>query len=209
MRVPRLVSGAAWLAAAAVLTACSSGAPEPQAEETEIPEEIASADLPAITAEDEGLGTPLAERVATIGLINKRNNISRDIEMKPGEARRVDDVIIRLASCERTPPWENPPLTGAFVQVLVQERATAGADLQWRRIFSGWLFKEAPAVNVVEHPIYDVWVKDCAMRFPGEEEPAPRATGSAAPAAPAAPTAPATTPAPDAAPAEAAPAADT
>lgn len=202
MRAPRLASGAAWLVAAAVLTACSSGAPQPQAEETEIPEEIASADLPAIAAEDEGLGTPLAERVATIGLINKRNNISRDIEMKPGEARRVDDVIIRLASCERTPPWENPPLTGAFVQVLVQERATAGAELQWRRIFSGWLYKEAPAVNVVEHPIYDVWVKDCAMRFPGEEEPAARATGSAA--APAA--APVATPSPTATPEAASPA---
>ncbi|MFC3096945.1 DUF2155 domain-containing protein [Alteraurantiacibacter palmitatis] len=194
MRAPRLVIGAAWLAATAVLAACSSGAPEPQAEETEIPDEIAQAPLPAIEGED-SLGTPLAERVATIGLINKRNNISRDIELKPGEARRVDDVIIRLASCERTPPWENPPLTGAFVQVVVQERAEAGADLQWRRVFSGWLYKEAPAVNVVEHPVYDVWVKDCAMRFPGEEEPVARPTGSsAAPAAPAAAPSPAANP---------------
>ena len=32
------------------------------------------------------------------------------------------------------------------------------------------------SLNVVEHPVYDVWVKDCTMRFPGEE-------GSAAPAA--------------------------
>ncbi|MEM6827498.1 MAG: DUF2155 domain-containing protein, partial [Pseudomonadota bacterium] len=28
--------------------------------------------------------------------------------------------------------------------------------------------KESPSLNVVEHPIYDVWVKDCAMRFPGD-----------------------------------------
>lgn len=184
------------------LAACSADAPEPTPEETEIPDEIAEVPLPAIEGED-GLGTPLAERVATIGLINKRNNISRDIELKPGEARRIGDVIIRLASCERTPPWENPPLTGAFVQVLVQEREDAGSDPQWRRIFSGWLFKEAPAVNVVEHPVYDVWMKDCAMSFPGEEEAIRRAAPSASgtPAPEASPSAAATP-----APAEAAPA---
>lgn len=158
------LSGAGLLA----LAACSSGAPEPDAEETEIPEELSQA--PLITGEvQDGIGTPLEQRVATIGLINKRNNLSRDIELRPGEEQRIDDVIIRLASCERTPPWEMPPLTGAFVQVLIQERATLSSDPEWNRVFSGWMYKEAPAVNVMEHPIYDVWVKDCAMSFPGEE----------------------------------------
>ncbi len=166
MRVLGLaLSGAGLLA----LAACDNDAPEPQAEQTEIPDELASDPLPPAEV-DPGIGTPLEERVATIGLINKRNNISRDIEMRPGESQRVDDVIIRLSACERTAPWEQPPETGAFVQVLVQERADADSDAEWRRIFSGWLFKNSPGLNVVEHPIYDVWVKDCAMSFPGEEE---------------------------------------
>ena len=46
--------------------------------------------------------------------------------------------------------------------------------------FSGWLFKNSPSLNVVEHPVYDVWVKDCAMKFPGEEEDASAAASSAA-----------------------------
>jgi hypothetical protein len=179
------------------LAACSSEAPAPVVEETEIPDEIAAAPLPPVEVED-SLGTPLADRVATLGLINKRNNISREIEMKPGEARRIDDVIIRLASCERTPPWENPPLTGAFVQVIVQDRADAQSDPEWRRVFSGWLYKEAPAVNVVEHPVYDVWVKDCAMTFPGEEEALRRSAPSAGGAPAAAPAEPAAAPAPEA-----------
>ena len=41
-----------------------------------------------------------------------------------------------------------------------------GSDELWRRVFSGWLFKESPSLNVVEHPIYDVWTKDCAMNHP-------------------------------------------
>lgn len=120
------------------------------------------------------VGTPLAERVATIGLLNKRNNITEDIQLKPGEAKRLKNVVVKLESCERTPPWESPPETGAFVQVLVAERRQAGQRAKWRQIFSGWLFKNSPSLNVVEHPIYDVWVKDCAMNFPGEQ-PAPAA----------------------------------
>lgn len=175
------------------LAACQGEAPAPAPQETEVPEELAAPGQPA-PAQGDGPGTPMAERVATLGLLNKRNNISQDIEMKPGEARRIGDVVIRLAACERTAPWEDPMLTGAFVQVSVLTRPEGGGDSQWLRVFSGWLYKEAPAVNVVEHPIYDVWVKDCAMSFPGEDAPVARSTGSgsgnaAPPAAAAAPAA--------------------
>jgi hypothetical protein len=163
---------AAPLAGLLVLAACTQDAPEQEAEATDIPEELVRAEpLPAPAGD--GIGTPMAERTATLGLLNKRNNISRDIEMKPGEARRVGDVIVRLSACERTAPWEEPPETGAFVQVLVLDRPDADAEAAWRRVFSGWLFRNSPSLNVIEHPIYDVWVKDCAMSFPGEEGPAP------------------------------------
>lgn len=118
----------------------------------------------AALAAEEG-ATPMAERVATIGLLNKRNNVSIDLEMRPGEVREEGAVIVRLAACERTAPWELPQETGAFVQLDVLER---GQD-EHTRVFSGWLFKQSPSLNVVEHPIYDVWIKDCAMSFPGEE----------------------------------------
>ena len=159
--------GAAALALA--LAACSGAAPEPEPEETEVPQEIAAAPPPVVADDAETPGTPMAERTATLALLNKRNNISQDIEMKPGESRRIGDVVLRLSACERTPPWENPPETGAFVQVIVNQRSDADSELTWQRVFSGWLFKNSPGLNVVEHPIYDVWVKDCTMSFPGEE----------------------------------------
>ncbi|MEZ5743663.1 MAG: DUF2155 domain-containing protein [Sphingomonadaceae bacterium] len=122
---------------------------------------------PEVTAET---GTPNEDRVATIGILNKRNNLSEDLTMKPGEARRFGKAVVRLESCERTPQWETVPETGAFVQVFVEEAAGSGED-KIRKVFSGWLFKNSPSLNVVEHPIYDVWVKDCAMRYPGEASP--------------------------------------
>lgn len=110
--------------------------------------------------------TPMNERVATLGLLNKRNNKTVDIELRPGETREEGRVIVRLSACERTSPLEMPQETGAFVQLDVLERG----ESRHTRVFSGWLFKESPSRNVVEHPVYDVWVKDCAMRYPGEPE---------------------------------------
>ena len=112
--------------------------------------------------------TPMAERIATIGFLNKRNGVSRDFDMKPGNNFRVaDGVIIRLRACDATAPWEQDPYTGAFVQLDVEN-----AEHKYQRIFSGWLYKESPSLNVVEHPIYDVWVKACKM---SHGEPAPSA----------------------------------
>lgn len=130
----------------------------------------------------EQIGTPMAERVATLGFLNKRNGLTRDLELKPGQSMRIGRAIVRLRACERTAPWELTPEQGAFVQLLVNDRpATRQGEDRWKKVFSGWLFRESPSLNVVEHPIYDVWVKSCAMSFAGEEAPP---TGIADPTAP-------------------------
>lgn len=114
--------------------------------------------------------TPMAQRVAVLGILNKRNGIEQDVALHPGQSARWKDVIVRLRACETTAPWEQEKLTGAFVQVDVQR-----PDRKWNRVFSGWLYKESPSLNVVEHPVYDVWPKSCEMTFPA---------GPPAPAAP-------------------------
>ena len=194
----RTIGGVAALLPPLLLAACNQAAPEREAEQTEVPEELSRAPAPATPAAEDALGTPLAERVATLGLLNKRNNISRDIEIAPGQSRRVGDVVVRLASCERTAPWESPPEVGAFVQVFVEDRPAGASEGRWLRAFSGWLFKNSPSLNVVEHPVYDVWVKDCAMSFPEEENPVePDEEGEgAAPSSPSRPAARATPEAP-------------
>ncbi len=168
--------GAAALALA--LTGCGSE-PEPPKEDKAIPPVVKAAPAGAPAVESD-YGTPVKDRVATLGLLNKRNNLTQDLVLKTGEARRVGNVVVRLSTCEKTLPWESPPEIGAFVQVFVEERAKSSEPLTWRKAFSGWLFKNSPSLNVVEHPIYDVWVKDCAMKFPGEEAEASASASSAA-----------------------------
>lgn len=137
--------------------------------------EIINMEVPRASADQPGV-TPMAERVAVLGLLNKRNGIVRDLTLKPGQAMRVKDVTVRLKACEASAPWEQEKLTGAFVQVDVRR-----PDGQWVRRFSGWLYKESPSLNVVEDPVYDVWPKSCAMNWPGgpAAPPSPRDSSSA------------------------------
>lgn len=105
--------------------------------------------------------TPMRERVAVLGFLNKRSGAARDLTLKPGEAIRVGDAVVRLRACETTAPWEPDQFTGGFVQL---DRLMP--DRKWRRVFSGWLYRERPSLNVVVDPVYDVTIKSCAMRFP-------------------------------------------
>ena len=161
------------LAGLVILGGCDRGIEEP-------PEGNAvTVEVPRSAAEQPGV-TPMAERVAVLGLLNKRNGIVRDLTLRPGQAIRVKDVVVRLRACETTAPWEREKLTGAFVQVDVQR-----PDQDWNRVFSGWVYKESPSLNVVEHPVYDVWPKNCAMSFPaGAEAPAAPASSRRASSAP-------------------------
>lgn len=152
--VALLAGGAAWTGRSLTRVEAAPAAAQTAAE-TVVTETGAGAPV------DAGL-TPMKSRVAVLGLLNKRNGVSRDVTMRPGQALRVGDVVIRLRACEQTAPWEPEQLTGAFVQLDVQ-----GVDRNWKRAFSGWLYKERPAYNVVLHPVYDVWTKSCATTFPG------------------------------------------
>ena len=157
--VPPILSALSVLSCALALAACGK-ADAPVANQSG-PVKVEGS--PIQSASNGALpGTPMAERTAVIGLLNKRNGLTRDLTMKPGEALRVGDAIVRLQACETSAPWENVQETGAFIQLDVR----SSADGKWRRNFSGWLFRERPDRNVVQHPIYDVWVRSCAMEWP-------------------------------------------
>ncbi len=73
-------------------------------------------------------------------------------------------------------------------------------DRKIRRIFSGWMFADSPALNAVEHPIYDVWLTGCKVKSEVPPPPGVEAVAKPAPE-PAKPadTAPTAAPAPTAA----------
>ncbi len=75
---------------------------------------------------------------------------------KVGETVRFRTLDIVIRRCQRTPPGE-PPERAAFLQIYDTDPETGKRALA----FSGWMFKSRPALSAMDHPIYDVWVKDC------------------------------------------------
>lgn len=58
------------------------------------------------------------------------------------------------------------PRTDSFVQV---DEITLNRKI--RRIFSGWMFADSPGLNAVDHPVYDIWLKNCKQT---SDVPAPK-----------------------------------
>jgi|FEC22Drversion2_1045045.scaffolds.fasta_scaffold00139_16 hypothetical protein len=118
------------------------------------------------------------DRVAVLAALDKRLGTSAEFRLRPGERFRFGRLEGIYHGCERTEPHE-PPQSGAFVQLMETPPARrgqpAGAPV---RVFSGWLFAESPSLNPFVHPVYDVWLRSCTMRFPDGPAPARRSGGT-------------------------------
>jgi hypothetical protein len=74
-----------------------------------------------------------------------------------GETVQFGALQVTARACNTRPPTE-PTNTDAFVEV---DEVTLQGEV--RRIFTGWMFAASPGLHAVEHPIYDVWLTDCAQ----------------------------------------------
>lgn len=74
-----------------------------------------------------------------------------------GQVVRFGTLEIRPRFCNRTPP-EEPPESAAFLDIYEARIGEDRSDL-----FHGWMFSSSPALNALEHPVYDVWVLDCKV----------------------------------------------
>jgi hypothetical protein len=91
-----------------------------------------------------------------------------------GETVQFGALRVTARVCYTRPPTEATN-TDAFVQV---DEVTLQGEV--KRIFSGWMFAASPGLHAVEHPIYDVWLSDCAAPIKVAEPAAPAAATPAA-----------------------------
>jgi hypothetical protein len=103
-----------------------------------------------------------------------------------GETVQFGALQVTARACYTRPPTEATN-TDAFVEV---DEVTLQGEI--KRIFTGWMFASSPGLHAVEHPIYDVWLTDCAQPASGSVA----QTAPPAPAAGVAPPAPGKKPAP-------------
>jgi hypothetical protein len=110
-----------------------------------------------------------------------------------GETVQFGALQVTARACYTRPPTEATN-TDAFVEV---DEVTLQGEI--KRIFTGWMFASSPGLHAVEHPIYDIWLTDCAQPAGGAVAQAPAPPSTTAPAGsgrkPAAPRVPAIPPA--------------
>tara|TARA_R110002167_G_scaffold7040_15_gene33260 strand:+ start:381 stop:1052 length:672 start_codon:yes stop_codon:yes gene_type:complete len=100
--------------------------------------------------------------VAVIEAIDKVTAESMRFEVEVGgqPVRFNDTLTFKVRACEMSAPDELTDDAIAYVEISLQPRGTLrGAEA--RQLFRGWMFASSPAVNGLQHPVFDAWVVGC------------------------------------------------
>lgn len=100
-------------------------------------------------------------RMTILRALDKVTGRAVNLNAPAGIPVNFGTLTVTARYCYTVPP-EEPPETSAFVQIDDRERNVG----EPRRIFSGWMFASSPAINGLEHGVYDVWVITCITDAP-------------------------------------------
>ncbi len=103
-------------------------------------------------------------RVAVFSGLDKITGRITSFDVHVDETRQFGALQVTPRACYTAPPEETPK-TDTFVEI---DEVTLDRDI--RRIFTGWMFADSPGLNAVEHPVYDVWLRECRSDEGGTDE---------------------------------------
>lgn len=83
-----------------------------------------------------------------------------EIALPIGQEVRFGTLAIGARYCRTRPPIETPE-TFAYLEIDDLKRSGDRS-----RVFEGWMVASSPALNALEHAVYDVWVVNCRMTLP-------------------------------------------
>jgi hypothetical protein len=164
------------LAVLALLATLTTPALAQDAPRAPKPDKPADAELPPVLPPGSMIDHPIAELQA----LDKITARVRPIEAKVGQTFTFGTLNLQVEACRKAPP-EEPKEAAAFIRIW---EAKPGQQSKW--VFSGWMFASSPALSAMDHPVYDIWVKDCGGPAIGAtaRDDAPAQTQTAPQAAP-------------------------
>jgi hypothetical protein len=104
---------------------------------------------------------PIVGKTAVLRGLDKVTGQTRDFSAPIGKAVKFNSLDITVRACQKAAP-EEPPAT--WVYVVVSEtplRRKDGEQPKAAELMRGWILAESPALNALEHPVYDIWAIDC------------------------------------------------
>ena len=98
----------------------------------------------------------IENKTAVFAALDKVTARIRRLEAPLGKTEEFGALRITARACYSRPPTETPK-TSTFVEIDEVLR-----DGKVQRIFSGWMFAESPGLNALQHPVFDLWLTECA-----------------------------------------------
>ena len=100
--------------------------------------------------------------IGDVGIFQGLDKITARIKtfkIKVGMQKKFGVLDINLKKCVFSKPLEEPESI-AFIKVL-DKSDKYSVNKNKSSIFEGWIFASSPALNAMEHPVYDVSLISC------------------------------------------------
>jgi hypothetical protein len=97
----------------------------------------------------------IANPVAAFSGLDKITGRITKFDVYIDETVQFGALQITPRVCYTRPPTETQR-TSVFLEV-----DQVSLNGQITRIFTGWMFADSPALNAIDHAVYDIWLDDC------------------------------------------------
>ncbi len=97
--------------------------------------------------------TWLPVQQGSVRVMNKIDSTVQTLTLKVGETAHYESLSLTLSGCFVRP--QDLPADAAAHLTIVDQRPDTPR-------FDGWMLKKEPALNMLQHPVYDVQLAGCA-----------------------------------------------
>jgi hypothetical protein len=101
------------------------------------------------------LAETISNPIASFSGLDKITGRITNFDVYIDETVQFGALQITPRVCYTRPPTETQR-TSVFIEV--DQVSLKGGS---QRIFTGWMFADSPALNAIDHPVYDIWLVDC------------------------------------------------
>ena len=98
----------------------------------------------------------LGGKFLEIKILDKVSSKNTTLNLKIGEEKKFQNLIIKSLKCKNSKFDDNPDIT-AYLQV--KDINNKNNDKVF--IFNGWTFASSPSLKPFDHPVYDIWLTRC------------------------------------------------
>jgi len=98
---------------------------------------------------------PIVHDVAVLRTLDKITARMSTEEVFIDDMIELGNLQVTPRRCLKNPPTETPE-SSAFLEIYELPKDAAPTP-----VFQGWMFASSPALNAMEHPVFDVWLLDC------------------------------------------------